>query len=135
MKFEDLYKLDIYANEAGVTLQELTDNSSKMYVKVERRHLNGGGFAHGGVIFVLCDMAMAAIANHKRFPSVSIQSDIRFLAAAAEGDTLTATAEETYGRKNLSYGRCTVRNQRDEIIAIAEGMFHVKGNFKKEESK
>lgn len=135
MKFEEVYKFDIFANEAGVTLKELNDNSSQMYLKVERRHLNGGGFAHGGAIFVLCDMAMAAIANHKRFPSVSIQSDIRFLATAVEGDVLTATAEETYGRKKLSYGRCTVRNQRDEVIAIAEGMFHVKGNFPTEETK
>ncbi len=130
MNFEDLYKHDTYANENGIVLEEVNDDFSRMSFVVEKRHLNGGSTAHGGVLFLLADITMAAMANHKQFPSVSIQSDIRFLAAAFEGDKITAEAVEVFGRKTLRNCRVTISNQRGELIAIAEGMFYTKQNFK-----
>ncbi len=126
MKFEDIYKHDIFANEAGVVLEELNDTHAIMSLVVEHRHLNGGNVAHGGVLFLMADMAMAAIANHKQPVSVSIQSDIRFLAAAFEGEKLTAEAVEVMGRKRLYYSRVTIKNEKGDIIAVAEGMYHTK---------
>lgn len=126
MRFEDIYKRDIFANEAGVVLDELNDDHAIMHVVVEKRHLNGGNTAHGGLIFLLCDIAMAAMANHRQPISVSIQSDIRFLAAALEGDTLTAEAFEVFGRKRMYNSRVEIKNQRGELIAVAEGMYHTK---------
>ncbi|MFI3247867.1 MAG: PaaI family thioesterase [Rikenellaceae bacterium] len=130
MKFEDLYKYDTFANENGVVLDELNDDFAKMSIKIEKRHLNGGATAHGAVIFLLADITMAAMANHKQFPSVSIQSDIRFFAAAFEGDTITAQAVEVFGRKSLNNCRVTIVNQNGDMIAVAEGMFYVKQKFK-----
>lgn len=129
MDFKELYKHDIFANEAGVVLEDVNDDFAKMSLVVERRHLNGGGTIHGGVLFLLADITMAALANHKQFPSLSIQSDIRFLAAAKEGDKITATAEEVFGRKSLYNSRVTIVNQNGEKIAVADGMFYVKRGF------
>lgn len=129
MEFKELYKHDLYANDNGVVLEEVNDDYAKMSLTVEKRHLNGGSTAHGGVLFLLADITMAALANHKQFPSVSIQSDIRFLAAAKEGDIITATAEEVFGRKSLYNSRVTIVNQDGKLIAVAEGMFYVKQNF------
>ncbi len=126
MNFQEIYKNDIFATENGITLEELNDTHSIMRVKVERKHLNGGSTAHGGLIFLLCDIAMAAMANHRQPLSVSIQSDIRFLAAAFEGDILTAEAVEVFGRKKLYNSRVSVTNQSGDLIAVAEGMFHTK---------
>ncbi len=133
MTFEDIYKHDIYANEAGVILKELNDQHAIMELKIEHRHLNGGNTAHGGAIFLLTDITMAAMANHNQLGSVSIQSDIRFLAAAFEGDTLTAEAIEVYGRKTLYNSRVTVTNQNGDLIAISEGIYYTKRSFKVED--
>lgn len=129
MKFEDMYKHDKFANNAGVILKELNDNCAKMEITVVKEHLNAGNVAHGGVIFLLADITMAAMANFKQTPSVSIQSDIRFLAAAFEGDVITAEAVEVYGKKSLYNSRVTITNQNGDMIAIAEGMFHRKRVF------
>lgn len=129
MDFKELYKHDIFANDNGVVLESLNDDYAVMSLKVERRHLNGGNTAHGGVIYLLADITMAALANHKQFPSVSIQSDIRFFAAAKEGDVMTATAEEVFSRKNLYNSRVTIVNQCGDKIAVAEGMLYVKHKF------
>ncbi len=130
MNFTEIYKHDIYANEAGITLEELNDEHAIMSLTIEKRHLNAGNVAHGGVLFLLCDITMAAMANHKQLGSVSIQSDIRFLAAAKEGDILTAEAVEVFGRKSLYNSRTTITNQEGEMIAIAEGMYYIKKSFK-----
>ncbi len=126
MKFEDIYKDDIFANEMGITLFELNDQHAVMKLTIEPRHLNGGHVAHGGAIFTLADISMAAVANYNQPISVSIQSDMRFLAAAKLGDTLTAEAVGVFGRKSMYNCRTTITNQDGEMIAIAEGMFHTK---------
>ena len=126
MIFEQIYKDDIFANEAGIEIVEITDDKAVMSLSIERRHLNGGSVAHGGAIYTLADIAMAAIANHKQPLSVSIQSDIRFLAAAVEGDTLRAEASVVFLRNRMSHCRAEISNQHGELIAIAEGMCLIK---------
>ncbi len=130
MTFEEIYKHDKFANDAGITLKSLSEEGAVMEFKVEARHLNAGGTAHGGSIFLLSDITMAAMANFKQIGSVSIQSDIRFLGAAFEGDTLTAEAVEVFGRKSLYNSRVTITNQNGDMIAVAEGLYYVKRSFK-----
>ncbi len=126
MKFEELYKEDIFANDLGITLDELNEKHAVMSVTVEHRHKNGGNVGHGGLLFTLADISMAACANFIQPVSVSIQSDIRFLSAAKIGDRLTAEAIGVFGRKSMFNARTTITNQDGELIAIAEGMFHTK---------
>ncbi len=126
MKFEDMYQHDKYANDAGMAIVELNDQHAVMSFTVEKHHLNGVNMLHGGAVFLLADVTMAAMANYKQSPSVSIQSDIRFLAAGREGDVITAEAVEVFGRKTLYNSRATITNQRGELIAVAEGMFYTK---------
>ncbi len=133
MTFEEIYHKDLFANQTGVRLVSLGEQGAVMELKIEARHLNAGGMAHGGAIFLLTDITMAAMANYRQLGSVSIQSDIRYLGAALEGDTLTAEAVEVFGRKNLYNSRVTVTNQNGEMIAISEGLFYVKRSFKPEE--
>lgn len=133
MNFIEMYKHDKFGNDAGVELKELNENHAIVTMTVGRQHLNAGGFVHGGALFLMADVAMAAMANFSQAPSVSIQSDMRFLAAGVEGDLLTAEAVEVLGRRSLYYSRVTITNQRGEMIAIAEGMFHTKRVFKVEE--
>lgn len=129
MDFKELYKSDKFANDVGAVLEQLNDDCARMSLRVGKQHLNAGEVAHGGVVFLLADISMAAMANFKQPLSVSIQSDIRFLAAAFEGDVLTAEAVGVFGRKSMYNCRVSVSNQKGELIAIAEGMFHTKRSF------
>ncbi len=133
MEFTEIYKSDIFANQTGIVIEELNQEHAILAFTVEKRHLNGGNVAHGGAVFTLCDIAMAAMANFKQSISVSIQSDIRFLAAGLEGDRLTAEATWVFGRKKMQNCRVSVTNQNGEMIAISEGLFYVKRSFKPEE--
>ena len=72
----------------------------------EPRHMNGGGFMHGGCFLTFADFACYAIAEeHTQGPSVTVNLSGDFLAAAKVGDMLEATGEVTRAGGRLIYVR------------------------------
>lgn len=130
MDITTILKRDIFAKEMGITLEKIDDESSQMSLVVEQKHLNAADFAHGGAIFTLADFAMGTMANRNGVPSLSIQLDIRYLAVGCLGDKLTATATEVFVKRSMSNYRVSIENQKGELIAIAEGMYHRKKDVK-----
>ena len=72
----------------------------------EARHMNGGGFMHGGCFLTFADFACFAIAEeHTQGPSVTVNLSGDFLAAAKIGDMMEATGEVTRAGGRLIYVR------------------------------
>lgn len=72
----------------------------------EPRHMNGGGFMHGGCFLTFADFACFAIAEeHTQGPSVTVNLSGDFLSAAKPGDMMEATGEVTRAGGRLIYVR------------------------------
>jgi acyl-coenzyme A thioesterase PaaI-like protein len=72
----------------------------------EPRHMNGGGFMHGGCFLTFADFACFAIAeDHTQGPSVTVNLSGDFLSAAKPGDLMEATGEVTRAGGRLIYVR------------------------------
>ncbi|HEY7800064.1 MAG TPA: PaaI family thioesterase [Hyphomonadaceae bacterium] len=72
----------------------------------EPRHMNGGGFMHGGCFLTFADFACYAIAEeHTQGPTVTVNLSGDFLAAAKVGDVMEATGEVTRAGGRLIYVR------------------------------
>ena len=72
----------------------------------EPRHMNGGGFMHGGCFLTFADYSCFAIAeDHTQGPSVTVNLSGDFLASAQVGDTMEATGEVTRAGGRLIYVR------------------------------
>jgi acyl-coenzyme A thioesterase PaaI-like protein len=72
----------------------------------EPRHMNGGGFMHGGCFLTFADYACFAIAEeHTLGPSVTVNLSGDFLSAAQVGDMMEATGEVTRAGGRLIYVR------------------------------
>jgi uncharacterized protein (TIGR00369 family) len=72
----------------------------------EQRHMNGGGFMHGGCFLTFADFACFAIAEeHTQGPSVTVNLSGDFLSAAKVGDMMEATGEVTRAGGRLIYVR------------------------------
>ena len=67
--------------------------------RAEPRHMNGGGFMHGGCLMTFADAALFAIARpeigDQRAVTMNLSSD--FLSAVNVGQLVTATGEVTRG--------------------------------------
>jgi uncharacterized protein (TIGR00369 family) len=72
----------------------------------EQRHMNGGGFMHGGCFLTFADFACFAIAHGvTNGPSVTVNLSGDFLSPAKAGDMMEATGEVTRAGGRLIYVR------------------------------
>ena len=86
--------------------------------------VNGHGICHGGIVFSLADSAFAFACNSYNDATVAAAASIDFLAAAREGDELTAEATELWRSRRSGLYAITVANQRGEPIALFRGRSH-----------
>lgn len=117
---------DAFALHCGIDLIELSPGHAVAMMPITKAHLNGLNVAHGGAIFTLADLAFAAASNSHESLAMAINVSISYLKAAAEGDILTAVAEEvTRGRKIATYA-IRVTDDKDNLVATFQGMVYRK---------
>ena len=117
---------DPYAKFLGIQIERVEEGEAAVSISVEEHLLNFHGAANGGMIFSLADVAFAIASNSYGQTSVGINVSINYMKAAMLGDFLTATAQEVSRNPKLAVYRLTVHNQKNEIIAVADGMVYRK---------
>lgn len=96
----EIFERDKFAMETGCVIEAAGDNYAKCSLVLTDRHRNAAGVIMGGAIFTLADLCFAVAANLDKPLTVSMTSQIIFL-AAARGTKLIAEA------KCLKAGRST----------------------------
>lgn len=73
----------------------------------EPRHMNGGGFMHGGCFMTFADFSCFAICEdvHQGGPAVTVNLSADFLASARVGEVIESTGEVTRAGGRLIYVR------------------------------
>jgi uncharacterized protein (TIGR00369 family) len=72
----------------------------------EKRHMNGGGFMHGGCFMTFADFAcFSMLEGVVDGPSVTVNLSADYLSAAKPGDMMEATGEVTRAGGRLIYVR------------------------------
>ncbi len=106
----------------GMALREVDEGRAVLTLTVEKRHTNGHGACHGGIIFALADSAFAFACNSRNAMTVAQHNSITYLAPGHLGDRLTATATEVSlaGRSGLY--DVAVTNQDDVLVARFTGL-------------
>lgn len=79
--------------------------------RVAKKHLNGGGVCHGGMLMTLADMALGmattfAAGGRKFLPTITMSSE--FIRPAELGQWVEATAEPLRVTRNLGFADCRV---------------------------
>lgn len=91
-------------------------------VMVEPRHMNGGGFAHGGFIMTFIDYAMFALAYRslQTQRAVTVECGTQFVGMGSPGSLMEATGEVIRETRSMIFlqGKVT---QNGEIVAGFSG--------------
>lgn len=124
-KILEYFQQENFGKSSGMSLTEVSKGHAKVEMKIEKRHLNVLGTVHGGAIFTLADMAFAAASNSHGTVAVAINCDISFVKAVSEG-YLFAEAKETSINPKISTYDVIVTNEKEETIAIFNGMAYRK---------
>ncbi|MGY2085394.1 hydroxyphenylacetyl-CoA thioesterase PaaI [Blastococcus sp. SYSU DS0539] len=113
---------DSVARALGVTVSAVGPGTVTTHLTVRPDMLNGAGSAHGAALFALADIAFALACNSHGYPAVGRSCSIEYLAPAAAGDALRATAVErvVVGRGGI-YDVAVTREADGALLAEMRG--------------
>jgi len=119
---ETMFAVDVASKTTmGMELLLCAPGHARMRMQVREFHLNGHGICHGGFIFTLADSTFAFACNSHNNNAVAAAASIEFLKPAQLGDVLTSSGVEQVLVGRHGVYDMTVRNQRDEVIAVFRG--------------
>ena len=106
----------------NIEIEEVREGYARIAMVVRADMLNGKAIAHGGMIFALADTAFAYACNSRNVNTVAQSATVNFLAPGQLGDRLVAEAREEALTGRSGVYHVTVRNQKDEKIAVFQGL-------------
>lgn len=112
---------DAFSEWLGLEVLEIAPRRSVVQMQVRPEMVNGFGVSHGGIVYSLADSALAFACNTHGRITVAVENAISYPMAVRAGDVVTATAQEESSSNRLAFYRVTVRNQKDELVAIFRG--------------
>lgn len=113
---------DFLARYLGIKLTDMKPGYAQAMMEVKPELLNGVNITHGGAIFSLVDIVIAAASNAHGPVALALNVNIHFIKATREGAILTATAREESLTKKTGIYRVEVRDEHNNLIALAEGL-------------
>ncbi len=133
--FSAIAGLGPFLRELGPLYIKRAEGTTVIGLRIEKRHSNSRGIAHGGVLLTLADSAMGGALYHSREPhmpivTVNLTSD--FLSSAREGDWLEAHVEILRVGRQLAYANCDLWTEGRRVLR-ASGVFAITSPVKPNE--
>lgn len=122
MDIRTFFQDDRFARQTGIEMVEVRKGYAKVSMLVCENHLNAAHTTQGGAVFTLADFAIAVAANSQGKLAVSTNVNIHFIKGSQVGDTLFAEATENHLHKRSGIYQVEITNQRNELIALAQGV-------------
>ena len=117
---QEHFKKDRFATNAGMTVDELSEDGSVCSVVLTDDHKNAYGGVMGGVIFTLADLALAVTANQIHCLSVASSVSINYL-SAPKGVKLIARAKCIKSGKTTTVINVAVTDDTGRDVAFFTG--------------
>lgn len=124
---DHMFKNDPFSQWMGIERVEEREGYCKLRMVLTQEMTNGFGIAHGGISYSLADSALAFAGNARGTHAVSIETSIAHTRPAHVGDYLVAEAVEKSHTKRFGIYEVTVKNQREELIALFKGTIYRTG--------
>jgi acyl-CoA thioesterase len=119
---DTMFAVDVASKDTmGMELLACEPGRALMRMVVKELHLNGHKICHGGFIFTLADSTFAFACNSHNNATVASAASIEFLKPAHLGDVLTCVGVEQVLSGRHGVYDMTVRNQKDQVIAMFRG--------------
>ena len=104
-------------------------------MRVEEKHLNTRGIAHGGMLVTLADTALGVVLSLQQppRPMVTVNLSVDFMSAARLGDWVEADVEIQRSGRQLAFASCRLAVEGRHVLR-ASGVFAVVAPARSRES-
>ncbi|MGE0231899.1 MAG: PaaI family thioesterase [Flavobacteriaceae bacterium] len=119
---------DNYSRLIGPFLQRADGSGGRYALRIDERHRNRNGKAHGGVILSLADKAVGMTARHGRedWLMATVQLNHQFIKGVEIGAFLEARCEVVQTNKTLIFVNALLL-VGDQTVGNASGVFSHRG--------
>ncbi|MDC6167984.1 MULTISPECIES: hydroxyphenylacetyl-CoA thioesterase PaaI [Roseateles] len=123
-----MFANDRASKALGMEILSIAPGRATLAMTVREDMLNGFEICHGGLITTLADSTFAFACNSHNELTVASGFSVDIVAPGKLGDRLTAVGEEVHLAGRTGVYDITVRNQREELVAVFRGKsYRIKG--------
>ncbi len=119
---------DAFSKWLGVRVDLVKESSVEISCNITETMTNGFHVAHGGIVFSLCDSALAFHSNSWGRKALSIETSINHLSPIRVGEKITAKTSIIKVGKSIGNFLIEAYNQDDKKVAIMKGMVFYLGD-------
>ena len=121
-----------FCNLLGIELVQFEPGKAELRLVLKPEHLQQHGFAHGGIVAMMADSALAYAGGSKLGDSVTLEFKLNMIRPAI-GETLVARGEALSVGKTQAVCRCeifSVKDGEEKLCAAGQGTLAVVGKAK-----
>jgi len=118
---------DAFMEALGLRVLSLGPGEAAVGGRVEARHLNLHGTAHGGFLYALADSAFA-LASNARGPAVALSCRMDYFRPLALGAEVEARAVEVHLSRRTATYRVEVVSEGKLVALFTETVFRLGGD-------
>jgi len=125
--FEPLSRTSPFTDLLGPIYQKMDSSGLIIGLRVEEKHCNARGIAHGGVLGTLADIAMgysAAFSTEPPTPIVTASQTIDYVGKAEQGDWVEVHTDVQKVGRSMAFANCYF-HVNAKRIARASAVFSV----------
>lgn len=125
--FQPLKRLAAFMEMLGPIYIRSVDQSRVVALRIDEKHLNNAGIAHGGMLVTLADSALGINLSYhddppRRMVTVNLSTD--FLQPATLGDWLEAHVDIQRVGVHLAFASCNLQSGAKHVLR-ASGVFAI----------
>jgi uncharacterized protein (TIGR00369 family) len=113
---------DPFEDHAGPFYWRLdSDGTARCAFRAEKKHLNGGGFLHGGLVMTFADYSLFVIAREALAGVGSVTATLNgeFVGTAREGDLVECTGEVVKAGRSMVFVRGLITCQGEPVMSFS----------------
>lgn len=97
------------------------DGTRRCAFRAEKKHMNGGGFLHGGCAMTFADYCLFVIAGEaiEGTPTVTATFNGEFVGTAHEGDLVECTGEVVRAGRSMVFVRGLMTNAGEPVMTFS----------------
>jgi len=111
---------------SNVEIIEVKTGYCKLAVDINDENCNLYGFAHGGILFTLCDSASGLVTYASGYNNVTLDASINYIKSATKGRIFCICKTIHQGRKTC-INQVQIFNESNQLLTNATFTQYIKG--------
>ncbi|MBR1747384.1 MAG: PaaI family thioesterase [Clostridia bacterium] len=119
-ELKEFFKRDRFVAACGIEIVSVDEEKAILRAKVEDAHLNANDCVQGGMLFTMCDFAMAVLSNALHPVTVTSVATVTYLAPCKDTEYIYAESREVARHRHNCVHEVKITTDDGVIVCTAQ---------------